>query len=109
MRIWKQRASYQLSQRVRFIRATSVPACYTDRELSTAHIAEQRPVERREVPVVRSLLFGLALAFAVSLAYPAAAQKQGGSLRIYQRDNPPSASIHEEATISTVAPFMGIF
>src|SRR5262245_11138573 len=40
---------------------------------------------------------------------PAAAQKQGGTLRIYHRDNPPSASIHEEATISTVMPFMGLF
>jgi len=59
--------------------------------------------------VVRSLFSALAFAFTVSLADPAAAQKQGGSLRIYLRDNPPSASIHEEATISTVAPFMGVF
>ena len=39
----------------------------------------------------------------------ALAQKQGGTLRIYHRDNLPSASIHEEATISTVMPFMSIF
>ena len=58
--------------------------------------------------MVRSLFSTLAFAF-MSLADPAAAQKQGGSLRIYLRDNPPSASIHEEATISTVAPFMGVF
>jgi ABC-type transport system substrate-binding protein len=45
----------------------------------------------------------------MSLAVPALAQKQGGTLRIYHRDNLPSASIHEEATISTVQPFMGIF
>jgi peptide/nickel transport system substrate-binding protein len=51
----------------------------------------------------------LALALAVVLADPAMAQKQGGALRIYHRDNLPSASIHEEATISTVAPFMGVF
>ncbi len=37
------------------------------------------------------------------------AQKQGGVLRITHRDNPPSASIHEEATISTDMPFMGVF
>ena len=43
------------------------------------------------------------------MALPALAQKQGGTLRIYHRDNPPSASIHEEATISTVQPFMGVF
>ena len=35
--------------------------------------------------------------------------KYGGTLRIYQRDNPASASIHEEATYSTTAPFMGVF
>src|SRR5262245_60828914 len=37
------------------------------------------------------------------------AQKQGGTLRMYIWDNPPSASIHEEATVSTVPPFMSIF
>ena len=37
------------------------------------------------------------------------AQKQGGILRTYIWDNPPSASIHEEATISTVWPFMSVF
>src|SRR5438552_19163754 len=37
------------------------------------------------------------------------AQKQGRTLRLYLWDNPPSASIHEEATISTVMPFMALF
>jgi peptide/nickel transport system substrate-binding protein len=37
------------------------------------------------------------------------AQKQGGTLRVYQRENPPSASILEEATISTAFPFSPIF
>ena len=56
------------------------------------------------------LAFVVAFAFAAaSLALPALAQKQGGTLRVYHRDNLPSASIHEEATISTVQPFMGIF
>src|SRR5258708_2997251 len=40
---------------------------------------------------------------------PASAQKAGGTLRVTHRDNPPSASIHEEATISTVMPFMSIY
>ena len=41
---------------------------------------------------------------------PAAwAQKQGGVLRVTHRDNPPSASILEEATISTDMPFMAVF
>ncbi len=39
----------------------------------------------------------------------AAAQTSGGTLRLYHRDSPPSASIHEESTISTVSPFMGVF
>ena len=39
----------------------------------------------------------------------AAAQKQGGTLRIYHRDNPPSASPHEEATVSVTQPFMAVF
>src|SRR5258708_14839906 len=37
------------------------------------------------------------------------AQKLGGVLRVTHRDNPPSASIHEEATISTDMPFMSVF
>jgi peptide/nickel transport system substrate-binding protein len=45
----------------------------------------------------------------VTTASPAFAQKQGGTLRISHRDNPPSASIHEESTISVVEPFMGVF
>ena len=48
------------------------------------------------------------LAFACA-AGPAAAQKPGGTLRFYHRDNPPSASILEEATVSVNAPFMSIF
>jgi len=37
------------------------------------------------------------------------AQKPGGVLKIYHRDSPASMSIHEEATISTVAPLMAVF
>ena len=55
-------------------------------------------------------LFILAACVALlSLAAPAFAQKAGGTLKIAHRDNPPSASIHEEATISTVMPFAGIY
>src|SRR4051812_9916494 len=43
------------------------------------------------------------------LGGPALAQKAGGTLRVSHRDNPPSASIHEEATISTVMPFMSVY
>src|SRR5207244_12299261 len=45
----------------------------------------------------------------LALATPAAAQKSGGTLRFFHRDSPGSMSIHEEATISTVAPMMGVF
>src|SRR5206468_818291 len=45
----------------------------------------------------------------VTTTSPALAQKQGGTLRISHRDNPPSASIHEESTVSVVQPFMGVF
>ena len=49
------------------------------------------------------------LAAAILAANPAMAQKQGGILKMYHRDSPASASIHEEATFSTVTPFMGVF
>jgi peptide/nickel transport system substrate-binding protein len=48
-------------------------------------------------------------AIALAFATPALAQKAGGTLRVGHRDNPPSASIHEEATISTVMPFMSVY
>src|SRR5438067_5311538 len=35
--------------------------------------------------------------------------KHGGILKIYHRDSPASASIHEEATFSTNVPFMPVF
>jgi peptide/nickel transport system substrate-binding protein len=45
----------------------------------------------------------------LAVASPAFAQKQGGILRMYHRDSPASASIHEEATYSTNVPFMPVF
>ncbi|MFN4089167.1 MAG: ABC transporter substrate-binding protein [Alphaproteobacteria bacterium] len=48
-------------------------------------------------------------ALAVMAAAPAAlAQKSGGILKVYHRDSPPSMSIHEEATNSTVQPIMSV-
>jgi peptide/nickel transport system substrate-binding protein len=35
--------------------------------------------------------------------------KRGGILKMYHRDSPASASIHEEATYSTNVPFMAVF
>ena len=42
-------------------------------------------------------------------ATPAAAQKKGGTLRLYHNDLPPSTSLHEESTIASVTPFAAIF
>ena len=58
---------------------------------------------------MRTLISGLAFSVLLGFIHPAVAQKQGGTLRIFLRDTPPGPSIHEEATISTVAPFMALF
>ena len=39
----------------------------------------------------------------------AVAQKSGGVLRVFHRDSPSNMSIHENGTISVVAPMMGVF
>ena len=52
----------------------------------------------------------LMLAFvSVAGAGSASAQKAGGTLRVYHRDNPPSTSILEEATVSVNMPFMAVY
>src|ERR1700750_1826488 len=55
---------------------------------------------------------GLALAgwiLAGVISGPGLAPQTGVILKFYHRDSPASASIHEEATISSIAPFMGVF
>ena len=62
----------------------------------------------RKRDVIR--IFAAALvASLVAGTVPAAAQKSGGTLRIYNTTQPPSASIHEESTIATNMPFMAVF
>jgi peptide/nickel transport system substrate-binding protein len=46
---------------------------------------------------------------AVLISSGAAAEKCGGTLRTLLVDNPPSASIHEEGTVSVVVPYMGVY
>jgi peptide/nickel transport system substrate-binding protein len=58
---------------------------------------------------LRLAILAASSAALVSAAVPAFAQKAGGTLRISHRDNPPSASIHEESTISVNQPFMAVF
>jgi peptide/nickel transport system substrate-binding protein len=54
------------------------------------------------------LLLTICAALGLSMR-PPAAQQTGGILKFFHRDSPASMSIHEEATISTVAPMMGVF
>jgi peptide/nickel transport system substrate-binding protein len=49
------------------------------------------------------------LLLAALWASSAAAQTSGGTLKIYHWDSPPSMSIHEEVTVSTNVPMMGVF
>jgi peptide/nickel transport system substrate-binding protein len=49
-----------------------------------------------------------ALLIAISGGGAAFAQKPGGILKVYHRDSPPSMSIIEEASISTIVPVMGV-
>jgi hypothetical protein len=44
-----------------------------------------------------------------SLATTAVAQKSGGTLRFPLRENPSSASLHEESSITAIQPFMAVF
>jgi len=52
---------------------------------------------------------GGAVAILLCSVGTALAQKSGGILKVYHRENPPSASILEEATASTTVPFMAVF
>src|SRR4029453_13933568 len=51
----------------------------------------------------------MGLLTAVGCPTAALAQKSGGVLKMYHRDNPPTLSIHESSTNSTVIPMMGVF
>src|SRR5262245_53820190 len=73
--------------------------------------ARNRPRKfgRESMKTAKRCLALLAAAAALVLAGPVAAQKHGGVLKIQHMDNPPSASIHEEATVSVAVPFMSLF
>jgi peptide/nickel transport system substrate-binding protein len=66
---------------------------------------------RQEGKIMPGIAYALALTSAIFMlaAAPGFAQKSGGVLKFFHRDSPASGSIHEEATISAVAPFMGVF
>jgi len=50
-----------------------------------------------------------AFAWCLAMTGGAMAQKSGGVLRLYSPDSPASMSIHEEATIYSQGPMMGVF
>jgi len=56
-----------------------------------------------------SLVAAVAACLVVASTSVAFAQKSGGILKMYHRDNPPTLSIHESSTNSTVIPMMGVF
>ena len=51
----------------------------------------------------------LLLIIIMSFATAAVAQKAGGTLRIPLRENPSSASLHEESSIGALQPFMAVY
>ena len=57
----------------------------------------------------RTIIVAALVAALAASAGPGHAQTSGGVFKIYHRDSPPSASIPEEATNSTVVPFMPVF
>ncbi len=61
------------------------------------------------MPSVRRFAAVMSALLAICGAADAAEPKQGGILRIYHRDSPGSASIHEGATYSVNIPFMPVF
>jgi peptide/nickel transport system substrate-binding protein len=63
---------------------------------------------RRLANAVARAAVALAL-LAVLAAWPAAAQKAGGTLHMPMITSPASMSIHEESTIAALGPMMGVF
>src|SRR3954465_8315765 len=61
---------------------------------------------RRYVVLLGSALILLGL---VATPRVAAAEKPGGTMKLYFFDSPASMSIHEEATIAGQGPMMGVF
>ncbi len=61
-------------------------------------------MNRKKIAVVAAIA-PLALMLGAEMAM---AQKAGGILKAYHRGTPPSGSIHEEATNSTLTPYMGV-
>ena len=61
---------------------------------------------KRSINTLAVIVPLLAISAATNAAF---AEKSGGILKAYHRGTPPSGSIHEEATNSTLTPYMGVF
>src|SRR5450755_4020572 len=68
-----------------------------------------RPRFRRRGCMRSVQALAAAIACLLSFSGVAQAEKQGGILRVYHRDSPANASIHEGATYSVNVPFMPVF
>jgi len=60
-------------------------------------------------PRLRLLAVAVAVVVGMAAADTALAQKRGGILKVYTLDSPASMSIHEEVTIFSQRPMMGVF
>jgi len=60
-------------------------------------------------PHLGAIAIAAPILVALAAAGPALAQKAGGILKMYDPDSPASMSIHEEATIVSERPMMGVF
>jgi peptide/nickel transport system substrate-binding protein len=60
-------------------------------------------------PYLGAIAIAAPILVASAAGGPAFAQKQGGILKMYNPDSPASMSIHEEATIVSERPMMGVF
>ncbi|MGZ5739267.1 MAG: hypothetical protein ACXWIS_25575, partial [Burkholderiales bacterium] len=59
--------------------------------------------------LIDSVCKSLAVIVLASFAASSFAQKSGGTLRVPLRENPSSASLHEESSITAISPFMAVF
>ena len=63
-----------------------------------------------KVKLFKALAFAMVSASVFGIVSTSAlAEKSGGIMKFYHRGTPPSGSIHEEATSSTVVPYMSVF
>src|SRR4051794_21181893 len=99
-----------MTQAERSTPAAVLPVAARPRHAIVAPNRPMRPEKLREGNMRSLHLLATALLpLLVATGFAVAAEKQGGILRMYHRDSPGSASIHEEATYSTNVPFMPVF